>query len=474
MGFHAAGFHTVGSLELDPHASRSFAINFLRESAGSFESKAASKDITKVDPEEALRLLGIETPVEDSVDVLVGGPPCQAFARIGRAKLRQVVDHPEAYRQDPRGNLYLRYLAYVEALKPLAILVENVPDVLNYGGHNIPKEICECLEAAGYRCHYTLLNSVYYGVPQMRERMFLVAIHETCESKFAFPLPTHYCQLPEGYDHSRRIAMRNIQAGSGSLGLVDIEDTFSTPRPYASPDLPPAITASEALSDLPHLNAAEASLAGLLTRGTKRFTDALKYSSSPSNDYQKLMRNWPGFAPRDEGVFDHVIRHLPRDFHLFSAMRPGWQYPELHAFAEKWFKEEKLPELRKLDPGIPLDGSEDFEIFKARFVPPYKPDKFPNKWRKMEANKPSRTLLAHLGKDSYSHIHYDDKQGRTISVREAARLQSFPDGFIFDGTINPAFRQIGNAVPPLMAYALALQIRKTLGVTTLADIRMGV
>jgi DNA (cytosine-5)-methyltransferase 1 len=76
----------------------------------------------------------------------------------------------------------------------------------------------------------------------------------------------------------------------------------------------------------------------------------------------------------------------------------------------------------------------------------------------MEADLPARTLLAHLGKDGYSHIHYDSAQARTISVREAARLQSFPDGFVFCGTMNPAFRQIGNAVPPLLALALAKSI----------------
>src|SRR5688572_21279239 len=73
----------------------------------------------------------------------------------------------------------------------------------------------------------------------------------------------------------------------------------------------------------------------------------------------------------------------------------------------------------------------------------------------MEPDLPARTLMAHLGKDSYSHIHYDSRQARTISVREAARLQSFPDRFTFCGTMNPAFRQIGNAVPPLLAKALA-------------------
>jgi DNA (cytosine-5)-methyltransferase 1 len=95
---------------------------------------------------------------------------------------------------------------------------------------------------------------------------------------------------------------------------------------------------------------------------------------------------------------------------------------------------------------------------KASMVPPYDPRKFPNKWWKLRRDWPVRTLMAHLGKDGYSHIHYDSMQARTISIREAARLQSFPDGFRFCGTMNPAFRQIGNAVPPLLARALGESI----------------
>ena len=99
-------------------------------------------------------------------------PPCQAYARVGRAKLREVADHPTAFKVDPRANLYLRYLDYVEALQPLCIVMENVPDALNFGGHNIAEEMADVLEERGYECQYTLLNSVYYGVPQMRERLF--------------------------------------------------------------------------------------------------------------------------------------------------------------------------------------------------------------------------------------------------------------------------------------------------------------
>jgi DNA (cytosine-5)-methyltransferase 1 len=115
---------------------------------------------------------------------------------------------------------------------------------------------------------------------------------------------------------------------------------------------------------------------------------------------------------------------------------------------------------------VPREGTEAWKLLEAEFVPPYDPGKFPNKWRKMEADAPARTLMAHLGKDSYSHIHHDSRQARTISVREAARLQSFPDGFRFCGTMNPAFRQIGNAVPPLMAKAVATVMLSTLQAVT--------
>jgi len=79
--------------------------------------------------------------------------------------------------------------------------------------------------------------------------------------------------------------------------------------------------------------------------------------------------------------------------------------------------------------------------------------------------------MAHLGKDSYSHIHFDSDQARPISIREAARLQSFPDGFVFRGSMNPAFKQVGNAVPPLVAYAIAREIRASLGCRPLLDMR---
>ena len=178
------------------------------------------------------------------------------------------------------------------------------------------------------------------------------------------------------------------------------------------------------------------------------------------------MRAWPGFEA-GEYLMDHVIRYLPRDYDLFARLNPGDQYPEAWRHANEMFAE-RLATLRRKDEA-PREGTAGYKRLRDSIVPSYDPGKFPNKWRKMWRDQPARTLMAHLGKDSYSHIHYDSDQARTISVREAARLQSFPDGFRFCGTMNPAFRQIGNAVPPLMARALAVTMMKAVACGTGGD-----
>jgi DNA (cytosine-5)-methyltransferase 1 len=455
LGFHAAGFQNIGAVEFDPPAARSHAMNFhghLPEEMREVHAKA--RDITATEPFDLLNELGIEGIPEEQVDVIVGGPPCQAFARVGRAKLREVAEHPEAYLNDPRGNLYLRYLQYVTALHPVAILMENVPDVLNFGGHNIAEEVCEALRDLGYEARYTMLNAVFYGVPEMRERMFLVAYRQELQCTDWFPSPTHWIDLPRGYHGSRQVAMKTIKRD-----LLDEETRFfiDPPEPEQA-GLKPAVTAEQALSDLPKI--ADDS-EQKLKKGPRRFDTLQFYPANNSlNEFQRIMRNWKGFESGD-GIHDHVIRYLPRDYKIFARMQPGDQYPQAHTLANEMF-EERLIEIQKKEGFRPLEGTERFELEKKNFIPPYDPNKFPNKWRKMEANKPARTLMAHLGKDSYSHIHYDSQQARTISVREAARLQSFPDGFVFTGPMNPAFRQIGNAVPPLMAKALAEIIKQQL------------
>lgn len=450
LGFQAAGAQIEAAIECDPDAAYSHGTNFHPGN----ELHAKKRDITNTKPAQLTDELSLGQAAF-AFDLIVGGPPCQAFARVGRSKLREVADHPEAFRHDPRARLYIDYLDYVDACVPLAVLMENVPDMMNHGGHNIAEEVCEVLESRGYVAAYTLLNAAYYGVPQMRERMFLIACRKELVNRITFPAPTHWIDLPPGYEGSRAVAKK--------LLAHDLEDPVPTryqAPPEARPDLPRAITAKQAIADLPPIYALALLRSGALRRGARRFDSPILYGDRAElSDFVRQMREWPGFEG-GPALFDHVIRFLPRDYELFARLNPGDQYPQAARHAEGLFQEKLLNE-RNLGREI-LQGSPAWEKLRAETVPPYDAGKFPNKWRKMEADSPARTLMAHLGKDSYSHIHYDSEQARTISVREAARLQSFPDGFFFCGTMNPAFRQIGNAVPPLLAKALATTLLASL------------
>ena len=448
LGFSAAGFTIAGAVEFDPDAAASHGRNFHKGQA----AHSQARDITKTSPDQLAKDLDVG-PTAAAFDVLVGGPPCQAFARVGRPKLREVENHAEAFKHDPRAQLYIDYLRYVEAFAPLAVVVENVPDVLNHGGQNIAEEIADVLESKGYICRYTLMNAAFYGVPQMRERMILIAYRGEIAKAVTFPEPTHFIDLPPGYEGTRSVALKFLE----NHGADDAHHYVHAPK--AARSLPPAVTAEDALGDLPSIDARKLLKCGELRRGARRFDVPMPYGKEPHTAYAKLMRAWPGFeAPT--ALADHVIRYLPRDYQLFARMNPGDQYPQAYEHAMAMF-EQHIAGLAKQ--GVMVKpGSKKYEEIKASIVPPYDVGKFPNKWRKMWRDQPARTLMAHLGKDSYSHIHYDSDQARTISVREAARLHSFPDGFLFSGTMNPAFRQIGNAVPPLLAKAVATQIMKTL------------
>ena len=449
LGFKRAGYDIVAAVEIDPHASESHARNFCPLDHPKFASFAATRDITQIEPPGLFESLKIRSAPENSIDVIVGGPPCQAFARVGRAKLREIDQHPEAFLRDPRSNLYLRYLHYVRELLPLAILMENVPDVMNFGGHNVVEEVCDVLSDIGYVCGYTLLNAAFYGVPQMRERMFLIAYRSELNLEVLFPEPSHWLDLPSGYSGTRHVALRVLNS-NGHRGETSSPNSGAPiQRYYKAPPPPhqtlhPAVTTEEAIRDLPVIMAQQLSKNGQLRRGVRRFTEFVTYRHDiEPSQFAIDMRLWPGFESKD-GVHDHVIRSLPRDYPIFAQMQPGDQYPEAYEIAHRLCDAERRR--RRIARNSPED-----EALQAAMVPPYDPTKFPNKWRKLEAFLPSRTLLAHIGKDTYSHIHYDDAQARTISVREAARLQSFPDGFSFAGTMNPAFRQIGKgvtAIPP--------------------------
>jgi DNA (cytosine-5)-methyltransferase 1 len=420
LGFVAAGFEPVAAVENDRIAAESHGANFSRMAPGvNHAAYQKPRDITSEEPSQIFHELGINGNVDEQIDVLVGGPPCQAFARVGRAKLRQEAhrrndDEAEsAHVNDKRVNLYMRYLHYVRIVKPLALLMENVPDMLNHGGRNLAEIVCAHLRDMGYIARYTLLNAAWYGVPQIRERMFLIAYHECLDAEVQFPVPTHFCELPGGYEGTRATA-RKLVPGVDDHSRLFEHNHRVIDDPKASEDLPSATTAKEALSDLPAIYALNLLQSGKLIRGRKDPLQPVGYvSPKATTPWSALMRCWPDFSTKSETT-GHIIRYLPRDYKIFRIMKEGWQYPEIWRYVEE--ERQKLLESRWRN-GDPIDArfAEVKKIIK-QWTLPYDPTKFPNKWWKLYAEKPVRTLMAHLGKDGYSHIHFDSKQARTIHI----------------------------------------------------------
>lgn len=393
-------------------------------------------------------LTGPTTTIDDVVDVLIGGPPCQAFSRLGRAALWRLAGKDYAHAEDERATMYEKYLAYVAALNPVAFIMENVREIGKFVGRNIAEEIALSAEELGYEVRYTLLNASWYGVPQLRERMFIVGIRKELELVPSFPLIQYKYDLPVGYSTSR--------AGTGSQEVLSPSDHYVDHASFAA-NLRPAITAKMAFEDLPPIYE---HLDGRAGKGHRRDVRKETKYRERDNDFTRCMKTWPDFESKK--VFNgHVIRYTPRDYETFKRMPEGGMYPEALAVARKIFTERIAAEETRT--GRPInEGSPLWEKILKETVPPYKENRYPNKFRKMWADHPARTVPAHIGKDSYSHIHFDSKQARCISLREAARLQSFPDGFYLEGSMNAQLTQIGNAVPPLLAFAVAKNLRAQL------------
>ena len=438
LGFAAAGCRVQGAVDADECAGRTFEQNFriLQPEAPPDVFYGDEGDLEDFDVE---RLAAKGTP-----DVLIGGPPCQGFSTLGRAKLDSLKD--EGYAGDARNALYRRFLDVAELWKPLAVVMENVPGMLSVDGKNVAMEAAEDLAKRGYIASYAVLNAVWYGVPQFRERLFFVGLREDLGVRPVVPPATHRANLPAGY-------MRPSAAYQFLLPFVTAGPVMLNLESAALE----ATSVADALDDLPeltdHLSAETAS-------PRSDFRRLLPHRCPPHSDYTRLMRAWPGF-PIAELIDDHAVRRTPRDYETFRRMKHGDRYPEALAIARRRLEEE-LDRLRA-EGECPAPTTPEFRELERKFVPPYPEEIFVDKWRKLLPNQPSWTVPAHLAKDNYSHIHHDSDQARSISVREAARLQSFPDAFRFTGNMGDAFRQIGNAVPPLLAWAIACTVLELLG-----------
>ena len=424
LGFRHVGFNVTHGIELSKDAVETASYN-LHWRYGE-ESNHVCKDITQADPDDIVKSIGT------AGCIVIGGPPCQAYSLIGRAKLKSLGEDRENT-NDRRGFLYQDFLRFVYALNARAVVMENVPEATDFGGKNVPDIVCGSLKRHGYIPFWTILNSADYGVPQIRERVILIAVRETEKIEIKLPIPTNCNQ-----DNSR------IAANESRFKNFAEQCKYFTYPQKSLKSMPDWVTVGDAFSDLPELFPNEHTVYRL-----EKITTPMKYHSEPQNSFQVAMRTW--FGPDKDYVTGNCFRKYTRDFPIFARMKQGDDYSDASRIADELLQ--KACTAR----GITSINSKAYEDIKSRIVPPYDRENFVAKWQRLCLDKPSYTLVAHLSVDTYSHIHPTEPRG--ISVREAARLQSFPDDFLIQCSMGAAYKQIGNAVPPLMAVAVAKCIK---------------
>lgn len=426
-GFYMEGIDSFTGVEMDQQACQTISYNLHWKNG--IDRENINKDISEVNVED-LELEGA-LPV-----ITIGGPPCQAYSRIGRPKLRSLGEHRYGL-NDKRAFLYNEFIRLALNVDSQAIVMENVPESVDFFGMNIPQIVCDTLENNGYNAVWTILNAADFGVPQTRERVFVIAVKNEFGDIEYLPEPTN--KSPDKRTEYKFRYNKFTQYNNFRIPIFPDES------------LPSWINVKEALSDLPAL---------FLDANTpyvfNKMSTKMPYQSPPLNDYQRKMRQTATDEYKDE-VDGNSFRNTARDFRIFERMKPGDDYKRAHEIAMELFKE--ACEFYN----VSVNDVEAYEKLMKEYVPPYDTTKFLSKWKRLNPDKPSHTIVAHLGTDTYSHIHPWEPRG--ISVREAARLQSFPDDFVFNVPMGAAFTQIGNAVPPLLSQAVAKAVLKNLGFT---------
>ena len=307
------------------------------------------------------------------IDIIIGGPPCQAYSVAGRVR------DENGMKDDYRNYLFEHYLSVVDRYRPKVFVFENVPGILSAApdGTPITSLITKSFEKIGYTIIENLkeakINASDYSVPQNRERIIIV-----------------------GIDHRR---IKNPEK------YLDVFYKELLPMQKGTKK----ITVKEAIGDLPKC---------------KPYFDEEHHKKRKSHETPECSLTW--HKPR---------YHNMRDMDTFRILAEDIES------GRREYDSKKISELyeKKVGSKSPI-----------------------HRYHVLESNLPSTTIIAHLYKDGNRFIHYDSEQCRSITVREAARLQSFEDDFEFVGTQGNAYQMIGNAVPPNLAKAVGFAIAKML------------
>ncbi len=400
-GLEAAGFDIIWALDYEKHCKPTYDTNH--------DCELEVEDIQEIDPKD------LEISPND-VDFVAGGPPCPTFSVVGRSKINSISERKNT--EDDRHQLYQDFLKFVDYFEPEGFVMENVQGMLsakNEGGRKVVEVIAEEMKELGYNVEYQLLDAADYGVPQNRERLFFIG-SKTDNIPDMKKWRTH---TAPNSNSERRIKLKGRDekhAHQRTLqGLNEGKPSF--PNFHKNSSKKPWNTVADAIIDLPPLS----------PDGEMPPKKVEEYTAPALSKYQVWARNIDAEESwKSEKLYNHEARGQNlRDLTIYKMLGEGVSY--------------KIGDL-------PED------------VQPFRDDIFNDNIKKQNPKKPASTLVAHISKDGHMFVH--PTEARSISVREAARFQSFRDTFVFPVSRTQAFKQIGNAVPPLLAEALGIAILK--------------
>ena len=351
FGFEQSkGFVTTAGIDLLPDRIETFVANHAH-------AKGIAGDLRSYTLDQLAKLVG-------SVDVVVGGPPCQGFSSI--RPYRNLTEG------DPRNSLVEHYVLIIAKLRPAWFVFENVVGILTHEDGTRLHAVLEGLRAAGYEVDWRVLNAALFGVPQYRERVVIVG--NRLGVPFEWPTPTNFVDYKS-------------MAGTRAEVLRT--------EPLFSASLPPAVTLMQAIGDLPPVGSGE---------------QATSYQPATKlTPYQEEMRDGSSSL-----TLHRATRHSA---HMLEIIR--------HSGAN----------ISALPPGLVKSG-------------------FSSCYSRLDAGRPSTTVTVNFVHPASNRcIH--PFQNRALTPREGARIQSFPDSYVFKGSSAQVVKQIGNAVPPKLGRAIA-------------------
>ena len=389
--------------------------------------------------------------------ILIGGPPCQAYSIAGRSRNAGIKNYDPA--QDPRQKLYVEYLQVIADHTPAVFVMENVKGLLSAKVENVRifekiladlQSPCEALRTEGrpvpYKntLHYTLhslsphqsrlisqapspedflIRAEQHGVPQARHRLILVGVRSDLSlTPGSLPIKPEVTmrQATNGLPPLRSGLSKEVDGPAEWLAALRAGPGLWHPNPHGTAALLDNIFIQSLVGAGRQFEAPQFDRGG----------EFLQCKAHPPNGLDKI------HDPRIGGVCNHSTRaHMAADLHryFFAACfaKAYGRSPTLSDFPKKL-----LPDHENLQDALNSGH-------------------FSDRFRVQLPDRPSTTITSHISKDGHYYIHYDPTQCRSLTVREAARLQTFPDNYFFCGGRTAQYTQVGNAVPPLLAAAIA-------------------